>query len=744
MAQQPIGEMNIVLSANAATFSEAIDQAQRQLDKLAGKSIQAGHSTVTSVQAASGALRELNGDFTNNIRAVERFITTIPGVGNALKDIFPVVGGLAFASMLGELAYKVVQFADAGSKAAKKMRADFDELNDSTRKTGAELDLANDKLANSIAKLEHTPENLLKLALDEDRKAAYDLAQEIDNASKKVDGLLQKNGIGIARQLGLAVLGQNVSITTGSEKVIRGALTNLRNVTRSSVQDEENAKPGADAEAVKLQNRTKMMNGYAAAIATVNGQLQTVYDRQRKDTDKTNFSAETEMLEDTLDQLKAGRSNLAAGFEHGDLATRQQADEETKARNEQGKQAARQAAEEARKAAEQRLKGMEADLAQEELDRGASIQMEQAFWAARISVFEHGSAQYDQVLEKQRSLARANARKVSEEISRQLAGDKRSSSERAPDVSRGLQGWRLDTMKADAAARDASNELNAIQAANKARLEEVGIGEAAGRTMTRQAAAAAVAAIHTAEYGAELERLILKQRELQALPVTTEEERAQRTKELGDLQDRISQTQANRDVQATQDYFSTHTQDTSAAVGTKDALNELADAARDAAGQARSLFDGVLAGLNRTILEDLTSPSRQGPRHLWTDLGKDTAKSVAGAALTKGEGVLAGAFGFGKLGTKSNPMYTKSADLPTGAASPGSSGLPSISQLLPNLGGEYGRQHRLKVPQRDRRRGELSAGVCGWNGLSSGRMVDGRGARAGTDVCAEGCAGGAA
>jgi hypothetical protein len=98
-----IGVMQIVLTSNNANFSQGIAEAQRRLDALAGTAKNAGHSTVSSMQASSAALRELNGDITNNIRAVERFITTIPGAGKALQAIFPLVGGIAFGAMLVEV-----------------------------------------------------------------------------------------------------------------------------------------------------------------------------------------------------------------------------------------------------------------------------------------------------------------------------------------------------------------------------------------------------------------------------------------------------------------------------------------------------------------------------------------------------------------------------------------------------------------------------------------------------------------
>src|SRR5437868_6845944 len=104
------GKVQIVLSVDKATYSQAMAEAQRQLDVFAGKAQTAGHSTVSSMQASSAAIRELNGDFTRNTRAVERLITTIPGVGTALKAAFPLIGGIAFAGMLVGIGTQVVDF----------------------------------------------------------------------------------------------------------------------------------------------------------------------------------------------------------------------------------------------------------------------------------------------------------------------------------------------------------------------------------------------------------------------------------------------------------------------------------------------------------------------------------------------------------------------------------------------------------------------------------------------------------
>src|SRR5580698_5837704 len=104
------GSVNVNLSMNAVTFTQGIKQAQAELDKFAGKSKTVGHTTVSSMQASSATIRALHGGFENNTRAVERFITTIPGAGKALQTLFPLVGGFAFGAMIVDAGAKVVAF----------------------------------------------------------------------------------------------------------------------------------------------------------------------------------------------------------------------------------------------------------------------------------------------------------------------------------------------------------------------------------------------------------------------------------------------------------------------------------------------------------------------------------------------------------------------------------------------------------------------------------------------------------
>lgn len=77
----------------------------------------AAHGSVTEIQATSGALRVLEGS--GGIRAAERFLTLIPGLGPALQAAFPIIGAIALFDALTRLADKVIDLKGAQEALAK-------------------------------------------------------------------------------------------------------------------------------------------------------------------------------------------------------------------------------------------------------------------------------------------------------------------------------------------------------------------------------------------------------------------------------------------------------------------------------------------------------------------------------------------------------------------------------------------------------------------------------------------------
>ena len=688
------------LQAKLVDVARAKELAALKSDILArsteevGKAMEsAGHATVSQMQAASASIRLVEGGMTNNVRAVERFISTLPGVGTALQNIFPLVGGLAFVGLIAKMGSEFYKFASSGSEAAKAITREFEEMNDATRKSGVELDITSDKLGNAIAKLEHRPENGLKLALDEDRKAAYELTGELDKASQKLDELMKKNSVGFLKQVAGLAIGRNVSMTTGSEGVVRGAFSDVRNADRQAMSAEDNAKPGADADRVRLANRTLQTGALDRAIQKINTELQAVYARQKSDTDKTDFSAQTSLLEGSLDQLKNQRHNLTTGYQISDQTGQKDRDEAAKQSAEQGARAMKQAA-------EQRYKAMEAELNQQRLLRERSSKEEYDFWDVRKNAFAVGSDQYNAIVAKQVSIAEQQARQVHEAITKFRGRPGAEGDEQArmvEEVNRSMESLQKSNARANGERMQDysdSNRLAIVQAHNNAHEEEARIMDEAGRSITRYDAAQQMANAHAKEYAEVMVALQANLRNAQLTQgLTPSKENA---KSVAEAQAAVIDAQSKRGIQMGSDNDAIYGRDTSGTVGAKDALDELARAARDSAGEMHNFTASTIADLNRTLVGVLTEP-RHHERHFVRDqfkgLGRGVATNVAGAALTKGEGMILSGLGFGgakkPTGAKGDPLSVVMEGIGSVAGSATSSVVGGVKSIASAGGGFF-------------------------------------------------------
>src|ERR1700691_5179569 len=188
-------QVTIQLVVNQANFSAAMKEAQARLDTFAGKAKSAGHGTVSSMQAASASIRLLEGDISRNVRAVEKFITTIPGVGTALKAAFPVVGALAFAGVVARGIEEVVKFIQTARQMPRQILDAFRSMSDAGQLANDELRKSNDQLSNQISKLEGHTQNNLAIQIDDARIAADKLADSLQNDYTKVQQLLKANAV---------------------------------------------------------------------------------------------------------------------------------------------------------------------------------------------------------------------------------------------------------------------------------------------------------------------------------------------------------------------------------------------------------------------------------------------------------------------------------------------------------------------------------------------------------------------
>src|SRR5258707_1384974 len=125
------GSVKVILSVEAASYSAALDNANSKMKQFGAAAESTGKHTVNSMQASSAAIRVLEGGMTGNIRAAERFISTIPGVGKALQAAFPLIGGIALAGVFAKITTEAYKFIEAATKVPKALQQGFEALHTS-------------------------------------------------------------------------------------------------------------------------------------------------------------------------------------------------------------------------------------------------------------------------------------------------------------------------------------------------------------------------------------------------------------------------------------------------------------------------------------------------------------------------------------------------------------------------------------------------------------------------------------
>src|SRR5947209_11519093 len=116
------GIISIDLVAGTAQFQADMERAKAKVREF-------GTHSVSGVQAASGAIRTLEGNVTNNVRAVERFLVTSLKLGPVLQTVFPLVGGLAFLGMVDSIGSKIGDTYAQLRDAPEKLRGSYAALN---------------------------------------------------------------------------------------------------------------------------------------------------------------------------------------------------------------------------------------------------------------------------------------------------------------------------------------------------------------------------------------------------------------------------------------------------------------------------------------------------------------------------------------------------------------------------------------------------------------------------------------
>lgn len=628
------GAVKVVLSIDAANYSAALDKAKRQMRQFGDETKAAGHGTVSSMQAASASIRLVEGGMTNNIRAVERFIGTLPGVSKALQTIFPLVGGIAFAGLLIKLGKEAYDFVEKMRAMPAGIATAFGEMNLASEKSNDELQLVNDKLAASIAKLEHKPVNELAIAIDQDKVAADNLAEAAHKAFNEVDKLLKEKSIStfwspIANQ-------QDTNKASGTARAYYQQLDDLSRAYQKAVRS-GNAPLAADLD---KQISDKRNSGIGKAEDEVNA-----ITKQGPTATKYN-QANINIYRGMQDQFQLEQDHVAEVAQNKSLEIQQRHDQDLKDAQERAKQAA-QARYQGLESQYSTMQGRQTQGTLEtEGDFGIrKIDEDKAFWASKITVFRSGSDQYREVLGKVAETEKAYNSEHARLVQEAIAEDAKyrqalrsitdlSDLSRSSDSNKEL----ADAGKANVEWLRSMNQRVSIQDRNSNAVAEAGLQQdlATGK-VSLFAAAQQQAALHTAEYNSALEDL---QGNLDKInndsSLGPEDKRAASSK----VQDQIDALQSPRQIQTMQDSATIGAQTGSGAF--TQMLDRMVQDSQDAAGQIRDIFGAVFSGLNESITRAMA-----GQKGGFSEAFRGIAQSVGGTALKGIEGGVLQHFGFG-------------------------------------------------------------------------------------------------
>jgi hypothetical protein len=652
------GSVKVILAADASSYSAALTLAQKQLDQLQGSVTRAGHATVSQMQAASASIRLFEGGMTNNIRAVERFITTIPGVGAALKAAFPIVGGIALAGLFVKLGSEAYKFIETARQIPQALQSAFQASNLSITTTNDELRKSNDQLANQIALLEGKPANNTAIALDDARIAADKLAKSLEQDNKQLTELLKANALNP-----FAALLTGQAPTGASADAVKSWAAELQRRSNNVVIAQHQYGVGSTQDTAAQAALAQSQKDAEAEI----GKRLAAAQRTQADYIRVGAGRGIENQSGNIDILQGYQAQLYGRDDEASLEKTNAQESAKKQQLEDAKKFAAQQAEAQRKINDQTHQDSAALVA---MRRENADQMDEYSRTPGL-IAPHG-------------LFGLNGQQAGAPTAVPMEAQSLATS---PDFTKGQE----EQGKALAAYLKNLNEGVAIQKQNAAAFAESSLQMAvATGQMIKLDAAQVQAQIHTDEYNDTLTSLRDALANVGNLGLSADEQKAKTS----ELNNQISQLTGARSVQAMQDEANIRAATVMGQLST--AVADLANKFTDFGSQLASLTVNTIQAYNQTLSTALMAHAVNGREYraqLGTALVNTTrgvASSGLNSAMQMGEGsllkMLTGNNPLAKLGTKDNPMYTRSADGVSSTA--GAGGL--LSKLFSPSGSSSG------------------------------------------------------
>lgn len=742
------GDITIVLSVNKAGWTQSLQDAQRQLDVLSGKSRTAGKAVRKfgqNTHGATAAAMMLEGNLNSLAWAIGPVVEKSKLLSSALKMAFPTIGAIAFTAVISQGILKLRSFMQTADQMPQKIKNDWGSLTLSADTANDALVVTNDKLQEQIALLEKKRPNALKTELDEARVAADKLVQSLYEANAKMASLLKADRVG-ALQSAASNEAPTASVA-GSIKSINQKIATLGAEYHLALRNGD----AADANRLLAQMRATEKYGISWASMMLHGRrgvtvLDTLSNPQgvpggagndlmsflglgglldprlkfnsidflskasrrtlgfipRQDAVKAVVVGAENKWADEIASYRDSNAIVSSQKELADLKDRQRAAHDHTDAAKKSQEAARKRREAYAKAQAAMVTGWKTDFDAARAARAMTLPQQAEWWTARAEMSSASPKAFAYALgQAQKVIAAANEKLASPTGWRNAnLGPIHGRLSAPPSIPRNLSdhvtvirqlqtaGWNtMQSVQKMASAVHATN--------NQLALYRISAAAARGE-ITQLDAASATAGIHQRQYNQAMRQFSFEIRSVENAPSTamTPKERAATINRL-ELQRGRYQVSAMQVAQ--QDAMANgQWKPGSTMVAVHNALDEFVLAVRDSSGKIAEIVTGTVEGVNQTLSGAIMAHSYNAyewRRNMANALGGEARRVGAqglNLALSHAEGGLLSRFGFGHTGKRgesaARPLYVHEV----GAAANASSVMTKLAGAGAKAGGVLG------------------------------------------------------
>lgn len=285
----------------------------------------AGHEAKEEMEHARASMMVLNHELhLGSDRHLNRFITTLPGVGAAMAAAFQFVMVAMLVDMVIKLGEKMHELSKAAHEAAASNKEAWDSVNEGIEKSAHQLNLEMDKSIETRNKLLNASnkDNALRTALDEAIVGADKLNSALDADIKKWDELLKKKEGQVTQGAAFISGVHSTAASTAVLAEVENRLKAAKEIAAEEIRIASESGSAKDVEAQKEQNLVHMQNAYGDVVTIVKGKLAEVIEKQKEFSNSSwverqlfsikDYAANITLLQGALDNLQAQQESMGA------------------------------------------------------------------------------------------------------------------------------------------------------------------------------------------------------------------------------------------------------------------------------------------------------------------------------------------------------------------------------------------------------------------------------------------------